>query len=83
MLVIDREGRQLNGVRAEFASEVLVRLMTRGYEENELRDLVQRVANLQGDYNRFAQAALGAYIRELPQGVVNYDVLREGDDARG
>jgi hypothetical protein len=43
--------------------------------------LVAALANYQADLNRFAQAAIGRYIGEQPEGVVAYEAteVAEGD----
>jgi hypothetical protein len=70
-LVIE-PGQELSGIRSEFAYEAAIAAMTRDFEDDELQRLITTLARLQGDLNRFAQAALGRYLRELPEGAVIY-----------
>lgn len=70
-LVIE-PGAALSGIRALFADEVLVKTITDGYEDDEFERLVESLASFQGDLNRFAQGALGSYLRNQPDGVVRY-----------
>jgi len=58
------------GIRALFADDVLVNLMTREIDEDEIAGLLATLGDLQAGYNRFAQAAVGRYLRNLPRGVV-------------
>jgi hypothetical protein len=70
LVTIDPTRGELSGIRALFADEVAVKLLTAGYQDGELERLVSRVAQLQAAYNRFAQAVLGRYLREMPNGLV-------------
>lgn len=74
-LVIE-PGAGLSGIRALFADEVLVKTITDGYEDDELERLVEALAAYQGDLNRFAQGAIGRYVREQPDGLVQHEAGR-------
>jgi hypothetical protein len=58
------------GIRARFADDILVRLMTLTVDETELQPLLARLGELQAAFNRFAQMALGRFLAELPTGVL-------------
>ena len=61
----------MNGIRALFADEVWVKTVTADYEnEDKLERLVASVADYQGGLNRFAQAAVGRYLYDLPERIV-------------
>lgn len=66
-------GGPLNGIRALFADEVFVKSLTADYEVGELERLVASFAEYQPALNRFAQAAVGRYLRDLPEGVVQFE----------
>jgi hypothetical protein len=68
--IIIEDGGPLNGIRSLFADEVFVKTFTADYEEDELERLVASFAEYQPALNRFAQAAVGRYLAELPEGVV-------------
>jgi hypothetical protein len=68
--VVIEAGGPLNGIRARFTDEVFVKALTATYENGELERLVAALADYQPALNRFAQAALGRFLRELPDGVV-------------
>jgi hypothetical protein len=70
-LVIE-PGGPLHGIRALFADEVFVKTLTLEYEDGEFERLVAAFAEYQPDLNRFAQAAVGRYLHELPEGVVKF-----------
>jgi hypothetical protein len=79
----DLEGRliiegaaPLNGIRSLFADEVFVKSLAADYEEGELERLVASFADYQPALNRFAQAAIGRYLRELPDGVVQFEAAQ-------
>ena len=74
---IDAEGRLvveaggvLSGIRALFADEVFVKTLTADYEEGELERLIATFGGYQPTLHRFAQMALGRYLRNLPNGTV-------------
>jgi hypothetical protein len=80
-LLVIEPGAPLGGIRALFADEVAVKAVTDDFEDGELERLVAALANYQADLNRFAQAAIGRYIGEQPEGVVAYEAteVAEGD----
>lgn len=71
ILLIEPEA-PLSGIRALFADEVLVKTIADDWEEGETERLFGSLANLQADLNRFAQAVLGRYLNNQPDGVVTY-----------
>jgi hypothetical protein len=71
--VIIETGGPLNGIRALFADEVFARSVTADYEDGEMERLIDSFKELQPALNRFAQAVIGRYLRELPDGVVRAD----------
>jgi hypothetical protein len=71
--LIIEEGGPLNGIRALFADEVFVTTLTDDYADEELERLTAAFAEYQPALNRFAQAAVGRYLRELPEGVVEFE----------
>jgi len=73
-------GGPLNGIRALFADEVFVKSLTADYEEGELERLVVSFAEYQPTLNRFAQAAVGRYLRDLPEGVVQFEGAVEDEE---
>jgi hypothetical protein len=77
--VVIEEGGPLNGVRATFADEVFVKALTAEFEDGELERLVATFADYQPALNRFAQAAIGRYLRELPDGVVVHEGEENGE----
>jgi hypothetical protein len=82
-LLVIEPGATLGGIRALFADEVAIKVVTDDYEDGELERLVAALANYQADLNRFAQAALGRYLIEQPEGVVAYDATEVAEDDRG
>lgn len=68
--IVIEAGGVLTGIRAIFADDVFVSTLAADYEEDELERLVSSLPDLQGALNRFAQATVGRYLRELPVGVV-------------
>jgi hypothetical protein len=80
-LLVIEPGAALGGIRALFADEVAIKVVSADYEDGEFERLITALANYQADLNRFAQAALGRYIREQPEGVVAYEAteVAEGD----
>jgi hypothetical protein len=72
ILVSDPRG-PLSGIRALFADEVAIKTISHDFDDGEFERLATALANLQGDLTRFAQGAVGRYLRELPDGVVSYD----------
>jgi hypothetical protein len=62
----------LGGVRAHFADELGGKLVMAhlGLDASDQKALVKKLANVQAAYGRFAQAALGRYLHDLPDGVV-------------
>jgi hypothetical protein len=68
--IIIEAGGPLNGIRALFADEVFVKTLTADYEDDELERLIAALPDYQGDLNRFAQAAVGRYLSNLPAGVL-------------
>lgn len=81
--VVIEPGQPLGGIRALFVDEVLIKSVTNDYEEGELERLIAALANYQADLNRFAQGALGRYLREQPEGVVAYEAREVADDDSG
>lgn len=69
-LVIEPDGI-LTGIRAVFADEVFVSTISADYEDGELKRLVAALADYQPALNRFAQAAVGRYLNQLPEGVLH------------
>jgi hypothetical protein len=72
-LIVIEPGAPLSGIRALFADEVAIKTVTDDYEDDELERLAAALANYQADLNRFAQAAIGRYMRYQPDGVVAYE----------
>jgi hypothetical protein len=81
-LVIERGG-PLNGIRALFASEIFIKTLTANYDDGEFERLVTALAEYQTALNRFAQAAIGRYLRNLPRGVVQFRNEELGAGAQG
>jgi hypothetical protein len=71
--VIIEAGGPLNGIRALFADEILLNALTADYEEGEVERLVASFADYQPALNRFAQAALGRYLRAFPEDIVQFE----------
>lgn len=71
----------LSGIRALFADEVAIKTVTDNFDDGELERLVAALADYQGDLSRFAQGALGRYLREQPDGVVAYEEHQLDDGA--
>lgn len=71
-LLIAEPEQSLSGIRALFADEVAIKALTADYEDDEFERLVGALADYQGNLNRFAQGAIGRYLRDLPSGVVSY-----------
>ena len=72
-VVIERTDRPLHGIRALFADEVFLQTVTADYGDGELERLAAALAEYQPALNRFAQAAVGRYLSELPDGVVEFE----------
>jgi hypothetical protein len=70
--VIIERGGPLNGIRALFADEVLLNALSADFEEDEFERLAASFGQYQPALNRFAQAAVGRYLRERPEGVVEF-----------
>jgi hypothetical protein len=70
--------RTLTGIRALFADEIYIKTLTLDFEEGELEKLTAAMADYAGTLHRFAQMAVGRYLRNLPAGVVR-DVRDAGD----
>jgi hypothetical protein len=68
--VIVEDGGPLNGIRALFADEVLVVTVALDWEDGEVESLIGSFAEYQAALSRFAQGALGRYLRSLPVEVV-------------
>jgi hypothetical protein len=81
-LLVIEPGAPLGGIRALFADEVAIKTLTEDYDDDELRRLVAALANYQADLNRFAQMALGRYLREQPDGVVTHEEREVGGGGR-
>jgi hypothetical protein len=81
-LLVIEPGATLGGIRALFADEVAIKVVTDDYDEGELERLVAALANYQADLNRFAQAALGRFLREQPEDLVAYDTTEVAEDDR-
>jgi len=75
-VVIEAES-VLTGIRSIFADDVLVNTLAADYEDGELEKLVGALPHYQGSLNRFGQAALGRYLRNLPDGVVEETIRPE------
>jgi hypothetical protein len=69
--VVIEAGGVLTGIRSIFADDVLVNTIAADYDDGELDRLVAALPDYQAALNRFAQAALGRYLRSLPDGVVD------------
>jgi hypothetical protein len=81
-LLVIEPGATLGGIRALFADEVAIKVVTDDYDEGELERLVAALANYQADLSRFAQAALGRFLREQPEDLVAYDTTEVAEDDR-
>lgn len=83
-LLVIEPGATLSGIRALFAEEVAIKVVSADFDEDEMKRLTAALANYQADLNRFAQAALGRYLSGQPKDMVAYEeteVVEEGDGA--
>jgi hypothetical protein len=86
--LVSEPGGPLSGIRAKFADQAAISAITSDYEDGEYERLIVALADYQGDLNRFAQAVVGRYIRELSDGIVTHETREvvdgaESDEAAG
>jgi hypothetical protein len=72
--VLTREpGTPLALIRAFFADEISLQALVQDFDEQELERLAAVLGDYQADLNRFAQGAVGRFLRDQPEGVVSYE----------
>lgn len=74
-------GGLLSGFRAAFADDIGVSALTASMEDGELDRLAVALGNYQGALSRFAQAAIGRYLYEQPEGTVTHHHIQIDEQA--